>query len=75
MSFRPQLQANSERVAELYTSNVEIVHDLQATLIDEILPSMRGELGLDRETEEWATEWLEDTGPFRLRKFDQQTIY
>jgi hypothetical protein len=64
MSFRPQLQASSNRMAELYARNAEAVRELQGTFIDEILPSMRDELGLDDETEDWAREWLEDTGAF-----------
>jgi retinaldehyde-binding protein 1 len=55
------LQANYERLLEQYTCNLESVLTLQATLIRDILPSVKDELELSPEAVEWAKEWLEDT--------------
>lgn len=55
------LQANTERLLREYEANIKNVEELQATLIEEILPSLEDELELTPEAVAWAREWLEDT--------------
>ncbi|KAF7305872.1 hypothetical protein HMN09_00741400 [Mycena chlorophos] len=58
------LQTNRDKLDALnaqYTESLEAVVDLQATLIDDILPSVADELELDDDAVEWAREWLADT--------------
>nr|GAT54992.1 predicted protein [Mycena chlorophos] len=58
------LQTNRSKLEALnaqYTESLEAVLDLQATLIDDILPSVADELELDDDAVEWARDWLADT--------------
>ncbi|KII92678.1 hypothetical protein PLICRDRAFT_37455 [Plicaturopsis crispa FD-325 SS-3] len=69
MDIRSLLQANCELLLEQYEANLETLLGLQATLIDDILPTVEVELELDARVVDWAKEWLEDTGSiFQLSK-------
>ncbi|KAF4597952.1 CRAL-TRIO domain-containing protein [Pleurotus pulmonarius] len=61
MEIHALLQANCEKLLEQYRINLRSVRTLQATLIDDILPSIRDELDLSQEATSWARVWLEDT--------------
>ncbi|KAG9220449.1 hypothetical protein CCMSSC00406_0003905 [Pleurotus cornucopiae] len=61
MEIHALLQANCEKLLEQYRINLRSVCALQATLIDDILPSIRDELDLSQEATSWAKVWLEDT--------------
>ncbi|KAF9257982.1 CRAL/TRIO domain-containing protein [Marasmius fiardii PR-910] len=55
------LQANCDRLLGEYQANLNATLELQAILIEEILPSVATELELDEAQLEWIKEWLEDT--------------
>ena len=62
--IRNVLQQQLDALNELYDKNFEAVKQLQATLLDEILPGLVDEQGWDEAQIEDATEWLEDTRTF-----------
>src|ERR1700691_5230331 len=64
MDIRSLLQANNDKLLQLYKENLDITTALQATLIDEVLPHVRYELQLDADAVDRANEWLGDTGEF-----------
>lgn len=55
------LKANREKLLNTYNENLEAVLALQRLLLTDVLPSLTDELDLDAESEQWATEWLNDT--------------
>ncbi|KAL0956819.1 hypothetical protein HGRIS_002930 [Hohenbuehelia grisea] len=61
MDIRALLQANCDKLLVQYRANIDSVLLLQATLIQDILPSLQGELRLDQASTDWAREWLSDT--------------
>ncbi|PFH49760.1 hypothetical protein AMATHDRAFT_76020 [Amanita thiersii Skay4041] len=69
MDIHEHLQANRQRLLEQYNTNLETVLALQATLLRDILPSVRDELDLSPDATEWARDWLCDTSTlFRILK-------
>jgi len=62
MDIHSLLRTNCENLIEQYNSNLDVVHALQATFTDEILPDLQQELQLDDESTQWARDWLQDTG-------------
>ncbi|KAJ7680820.1 CRAL-TRIO domain-containing protein [Mycena polygramma] len=71
------LDANREKLRLLgsqYTENLEAVLALQGTLIQDILPSVTDDLGLEAEAIDWAKEWLSDTcSMFRILRRNKFT--
>ncbi|KAK7473223.1 hypothetical protein VKT23_001321 [Stygiomarasmius scandens] len=61
MDIRSLLQGNCDKLLTQYRSNLKTVLELQATLIEDVLPSVADELNLGLEQREWAREWLQDT--------------
>jgi hypothetical protein len=61
MSPEPSVQNYWKQLQESYSNNVHDVHTVQSILIDQILPAMKSELGLDQTTFEESKHWLEDT--------------
>jgi hypothetical protein len=61
MNIRVLLEANHKKLLEQYSSSINGVLSLQATLIGDILPGIEDELDLDAENAKWAREWLNDT--------------
>lgn len=55
------LERNCTELLDQYQTNLELVLELQTVLIEDILPSLADELGLDSDATEWAKEWLNDT--------------
>lgn len=55
------LQEQYDALNELYDRNLDAVRQLQATLLDAILPGLIDEQGLDATDVDRAREWLEDT--------------
>lgn len=60
MDTRLLLQKNCERLLEQYETNLKVVQELQYTMIEDVLPSVAGELALDSGQINWAKQWLED---------------
>ena len=54
------LLSHYETLNAQYEENLEAVHELQRTLILQILPGLVDELALDEESEEYSLSWLED---------------
>ncbi|KAG7098311.1 hypothetical protein E1B28_000272 [Marasmius oreades] len=61
MDIRSLLQANCDRLLNEYQANLNATLELQAILIDDVLPSVATELELDEAQQKWVKEWLEDT--------------
>ncbi|KAF8629135.1 hypothetical protein AX17_005721 [Amanita inopinata Kibby_2008] len=69
MDIQERLRVNFEALLEQYHTNVEAVLALQATLLRDILPSVKDELELGPNATEWAENWLYDTSTlFRILK-------
>lgn len=64
MDTRSLLQKNCERLLEQYETNLKVVQELQYTMVEDVLPSVAGELGLDSEQINWAKQWLQDARAF-----------
>ncbi len=64
MNIQERLHINHESLLDQYHANVETVLDLQATLLRDILPSIKDELDLSPDATEWAKTWLYDTCTF-----------
>lgn len=56
------LQQNCDKLLSQYQANIDAVIELQNVLIDDVLPSLADELGLDSDATGWAKDWLSDTG-------------
>jgi len=67
MDIHSLLHANCKKLLEQYTSNIDGVLFLQATLIKDVLPGVADELELDTESIRWAKDWLEDSCKILLR--------
>jgi retinaldehyde-binding protein 1 len=61
MDIYSLLNTNCETLLQQYSSNLETVLSLQATLINDILPDIQHDLELDDAATLWAKEWLLDT--------------
>lgn len=61
MSLYNSLQAHKHALTELYNTRLEEVGQLQKTLIEDVLPNVVFELGLNAEEEAGAKEWIQDT--------------
>lgn len=61
MDIHSLLEANNNKLIQLYKENLELTLALQATMIEEVLPQMEDELQLDISTVSWLKAWLEDT--------------
>ncbi|KAI0935352.1 hypothetical protein AcV7_003816 [Taiwanofungus camphoratus] len=75
MAIYETLLSQQESLAALYNSNLQTVLALQRTLIEEILPGLVDELGLNEEDEQRARQFLEDTTSiFRILKRHKFTV-
>ncbi|KAI0358623.1 CRAL/TRIO domain-containing protein [Trametes cingulata] len=69
------LRDQEESLAEAYRQNLESAHSLQTTLVEDILPGLVVELGLEADDEERARLWLEDLQSiFRVLRRHKFTI-
>ncbi|KAI0368310.1 CRAL/TRIO domain-containing protein [Pilatotrama ljubarskyi] len=69
------LRAQEERLAETYGQNIESARGLQFTLLQDILPGLVVELGLEADDEERARFWLEDLQSiFRMLRRHKFTV-
>lgn len=66
MAIYETLLLQQESLAALYNSNLQTVLALQRTLIEEILPGLVDELGLNEEDEQRARQFLEDTSEWKV---------
>ncbi|KAF9527318.1 CRAL-TRIO domain-containing protein [Crepidotus variabilis] len=74
METNTRLKTNRDTLLEQYNVNLDGVYDMQDTLLQSILPSLSDELGLPKEVQEWAREWLSDTGSmFRISRRNKFT--
>lgn len=62
MESYKRLETNKNALLDQYKENIDSVHELQHTLIQDILPSLSDELGLSQELQDFAKDWLADTG-------------
>ena len=59
--IRHVLEQQLDALNALYDQNLQTVKQLQATLLDEILPGLADEQAWDEADLERAIEWLQDT--------------